>query len=102
MKKLIFLFILVLAVAIIYGYKQSAQNEMAEKYQKPATPKDLKDINNTKVSKSDGDINSFKSEIAHEGRPRILFMLSKDAGQAAWSPSLWWKYEHVKAGQPGC
>jgi len=102
MKKIIFLFTLVIATAMLSGFKQSGQNEMAEKNAKPSAPKDLKGINKPDVSESKTDSESFTTKKAPEGKPRILFILHNYAGQAAWSPSLWWSYQHTNPGQPGC
>jgi hypothetical protein len=100
MKKIILIFTLISAFAMVYGYKQSEQNGIAEKNVKQVTAKDVKVINKPDVSES--GLKSYKSNKASEGRPRILFILSNDKGQAAWSPSLWWSYQHTTSGQPGC
>ena len=98
MKKIIFLFTLVLAVTMISGYKQSAQKEMAEKYSKPATFKDFKGINKPDVSEYKPAVVSSISKKAPGGRSGILFMLSNDKKIPVWSPSFWW----ANAGQSGC
>jgi hypothetical protein len=105
MKKIIFLFtfvVLVVAIAVISGYKQSALNEMAEKYATPAAQKDLRSLNTPGVNESKGDMESFSSKNAAEGKPRILLMLTNDAGRATWSPALWWSYQYANSGKPGC
>ena len=102
MKKIIFLFTLVIAIALISGYKQSAQNELAGRYLKPATPKDFKGIDKPDVREFKADIGPFTPKKTSEVRPRILFMLSNDKGKVAWSNSLWWSYEQTNNEQPGC
>jgi hypothetical protein len=94
MKTIIFLFTLVLAVAMISGHKQSAQNEKAEKYAKLVSGKDYKGINKPDVLESKTEVESFRQKKEPESKPRILFILNNDTGQGAWSPSLWWSYHH--------
>jgi hypothetical protein len=102
MKTIIFLFTLVLAVAMISGYKQFAHNDKAEKLAKLLIEKDSKGMNIPDVHelKTEGD--SSTQTKAPEGKPRILFILNNDTGLGAWSPSLWWSYNHTSTGQPGC
>lgn len=102
MKKIIFFFILVTAIAIITGYKQSAQNEKVEKSANLSTKKDFKDIHKPDVHESKADMESSTTKITNELKPRILFMLSNDKGKAAWSNSLWWSYKQTNNEQPGC
>jgi len=101
MKKIIFLFTLVISIAMISGYKQSAQNEMAEKLAKPAIPKNLKGINKPVLRESKAEGESFTAN-APENKPQILLMLTNDTGLAKWSPSLWWNYHHANSNRPGC
>ena len=49
MKKIIFFFILLTAIAVVAGYKQSAKNEKAEKSANLTTTKDFKDIHKPDV-----------------------------------------------------
>ena len=84
MKKILFLFTLVLAIALISGYKQSDPKGMTERNVYPEAPKDVKITQKT------------------EGKPKILLLLTNSTGMSKWSPSLWWKYEHAKPGQTGC
>ena len=93
---------MVLAIAMISGYKQSGQNEIAEKHAKPATPKDLKNISKPDVRESKADMEFFTPIKSPAGKPRILLILTNDTGVAKWSPALWWNYQHATPGQPGC
>ena len=102
MKKILFLFTMVLGIAIISGGKQSAQNEKGEKYAKQATLKDFNGINKLDVRESKSDRESFKPKETTEGVPRILFMLYNDPGLAVWSPSFWWSFQRDNTGKPGC
>jgi len=102
MKKTIFLFSMVLALALFSAYKPSGPNQTAEKNVKPAAAKDLKSINKPEAGASKSDIESLSPLIANDSKPRILLMLTNDTGQKKWSPSLWWSYNHAKPGQPGC
>ena len=83
MKKIIFLLTLVLlvvAIAVISGYKQSALNEMAEKNIKLAAAKDFKNINKSDVNEFRRVMESSTQKNAPESKPGILLMLSNDAG----------------------
>jgi hypothetical protein len=103
MKKIIFLFTVVLTIAIISAYNQNGQNIMTEKHSKPATPKDLNGISKSVTGESKSGLESFSSNKApDEGSSKILLMLYNDTGRTEWSPCLWWNYEHAKPGQPGC
>ena len=102
MKKVIFLFTLMVAITTVASHKQFAQNGMTEKYTKQATAKDFKGINNSDKPKSKADLESYTQKNAPEGKPQILLLLINDTGQPKWSPSLWWNYKHANPGQPGC
>lgn len=93
MRKIIFLFILVIAIAFISGRKQSVQNAIAEKYAKTATLKKFKTIGNPET---------FTLKKSPEDSPGILLILNNDTGSAAWTPSLWWSYRHNSAKNTGC
>jgi hypothetical protein len=86
MKKIILLVTLVLAIAIISGYKLSVQNTTASD--------EFKGINK---------FNSHESSVLemHEGSPKILFMLNDDAGKDGRSSYLWWSYQYDSR-QKGC
>jgi hypothetical protein len=102
MKKIIFFFILVTAIAIITGYKESVQNEKVEKSANLTTTKDFKDIHKPDILESKADQESFTPIKTLELKPRILFMLSNDKGKAGWSNSLWWSYKQTNNERPGC
>ena len=93
---------MVLALALFSAYKPSGPNQTAEKNVKPAAAKDLKNINKQEVSDPKKETGSINQQLATEGKPRILFMLTNETGMKKWSPSLWWSYNHAKPGQPGC
>jgi hypothetical protein len=78
MKKILLLLPLVLAIAVIPGYKQPRPNETIP----------------YKESQS--------STTASDEKPKILLMLTNETGQKKWNPSLWWSYQHSKTIQPGC
>jgi hypothetical protein len=102
MKTIIFLATIILAVAMISGYKQSAQNEKTEKFAKLVITKDSKGINKHDVHEIKSEVESFAQKKASERKPRILFILNNDTGQGAWAPSLWWSYHYPTTGQSGC
>jgi hypothetical protein len=102
MKKIIFLFVLVIAIGLISGHKQPAQNEMTEKYAKPDSLKDFKSASKFDIRESKGDTEPFTLKNMPEGSSRILLILYNDTGLAAWSPSLWWSYQQANSGQSGC
>ena len=102
MKTIIFVFTLVIAGAMISGYKQSAQNKKAEKFANQIATKYDKDVNKPDIRASKGDQESLTTKKVPEGKPRILFILHNDTGQTEWSPSLWWSYQHATIEQPGC
>jgi hypothetical protein len=78
MKTIIFLFALILSVAMISIHKKTSQNVMPEKAAKPVQ---LNAVTNQKYGP--------------EAPPRILFMLNNS--NQSKMPSLWWNYE-----QAGC
>jgi hypothetical protein len=98
MKKILFILPLVLAIAMIFSYKQSGQNVMAENHAKQAITIDIKGINKSDIRESKADQESLTTKKTPEGRPRILFMLSNDKGLPGWPPSLLW----TNTGQSGC
>jgi hypothetical protein len=102
MKTIIFLLTLVIAVVMISGYKQTAQNEKAVKHLKPASQNDFKGINKSDAGEYKSDQVSGTQKTAPEERPKILLMLTNDTGLADWSPYLWWNYQHSKPGRNGC
>ena len=102
MKKILLSLTLVLAIAIISGYKPSGKNEAAEKQAKQDNPKNFKGTSNPDISEYKANRESVASEKKPAGKPKILLMLTNETGQASWSPSLWWNYEYGKPGQPGC
>ena len=102
MKKIIFLLILITAVAMFSCFKDSEQKMKTENYAESATPKDLKGVNKPDLPDSKDAQEPFTPKEAFESSPRILFILYDDPGQAAWSPSLWWSYHHTNTGLRGC
>jgi len=74
MKKIIFVLVLITAIALISG-------------------------RTAKVAYNEASPELLTAKKATEGSPRILFLLNNDAGLAGWSPSLWWIYQ---PGQSGC
>jgi|WetSurSiteA1Bulk_404760.scaffolds.fasta_scaffold104276_1 hypothetical protein len=84
------------------GCKESEQKMMAEQYAKSATLEDFKGVSKPNLPDSEAEQESLTPNGAPEGSPEILFILFKDPGQAEWSPSLWWSYQHNNTGQPGC
>jgi hypothetical protein len=87
MKKLIFVFALVLATAIIYGYNRSGQNELAVKNAKQAVSDDLKE--NTKSG-------------AATNRSGILLILTADRSKSGGSSSFLKNYIYGTTNQAGC
>jgi hypothetical protein len=87
MKKLIFVFALVLATAIIYGYNRSGQNELAGNNTKHAVYEDIKE-----TSKSEPVAN----------RPGILLILTADRSKSGGSSSFLRNYIYGTTGQAGC
>jgi cytoskeletal protein RodZ len=102
MKKIIFFFILVLAIAIISAHKKSAKNEIAEKYAKQATAEASKGINNPDAPGYKESVESLNTKESAEGRPKILIMLNDDTRLTGRSPSLWWSYKNANPEQNGC
>jgi len=82
MKKSLALFTLILAVTVISGYKNPANQTTA------------------KESKNDGKSEVRESKAkSPEAKPRILFLISDDKKVVS---SLWWRYDPSVAVQPGC
>ncbi len=75
MKRIFFSLTLLLAVAILSGYKPDGKKEPSKK---------------------------TANEKTLATKPKILLMLNNGTGKSAWSPALWWNYEHAKPGQIGC
>jgi hypothetical protein len=82
--KIIFAFIVVIAIGFTTSRKHAAQNEIAEKYTEPSALPGLNE------SKSD--------HKTHYSSPRILFILNEDAKLPSRARSLWWSY----SGKDGC
>jgi hypothetical protein len=74
MKKIIFVLILISAIAFISSRA-------------------------VKVADNEANSESLTAKKASVGSPRILYILNNDAGLTSWSPSLWWIYQ---PGQGGC
>jgi hypothetical protein len=80
--KIIFAFIVVIAIAFTTSRKHAAQNEMAVKDTEPSALPGLNE------SKSDNK--------THYSSPRILYILNEDAKLPSRSRSLWWIYNDQK------
>ena len=102
MKKIIFLCTTLLSIAVIYGYSQSGQNEIAEKHSKQANPKDLNWINNSDARESMADIEYFTQKKAPEHRPGILLILTADRSKSGGSSSFLKNYIYGTTNQAGC
>jgi len=102
MKKVIITITLILALAIVSGYKISRQNDESMETAKQASVNNIRNTGKTESSNSDSKSESSVSDNSTENKPRVLLMLNNDTGLSKWSPSLWWNYHHAKAGQPGC
>jgi hypothetical protein len=75
---------------------------MTENYAKSGHMEEFKSVRMLDLGKSKEDPKSSTEEKVHGGPPRILFLLNKDTGQASWSPSFWWNYQHSNTRQTGC
>ena len=80
--KIIFVFIVVIAIAFTTSRKDAAQNEMAAKYTEPSA---LPGLNELKTDKK-----------SHYSSPRILYILNEDPKLPSRSRSLWWIYNDQK------
>lgn len=89
MKKLVFLFTLVIATAIIYG---TTNNDSL---------KDPK-ANNNKGVDSKTEKGSNKSKEVTKTTQKVTFLLYKGTQRADWSPSFWWNPQPANTGKPGC
>lgn len=87
MKKIIFVFTLVLVTAMIYGYSRSGQNELAGNNAKEAGYNELKE--------------NSKSEL-EANRPGILLILTADRSKPGVSSSFLRNYIYGTTGQAGC
>jgi len=90
MKKLVFLFTLVIATVIIYG--AANQNN----------PKDSKGTNKNNVAESKPYRDSIKSTETTLNSQKVTFLLYKGTVRADWSPSFWWNPQPANTGKPGC
>jgi len=75
MKRIILSLVIMLAVTILSGYKPAGKKEPVKK---------------------------TTNEKTVATKPKILLMLNNGTGKSAWSPALWWNYEHSKPEQIGC
>jgi hypothetical protein len=101
MKKILYVFTLVLLITIISAYNHSGQNGIAEKYAIPDISEDLKVINKAYLGESE-TIRESLAQKKSADTPRILHLISNEKGKAAWSNSLWWSYKQNNKEQPGC
>jgi hypothetical protein len=102
MNKMILLLAFALTISVISACNQAAQGKTNEMYANPVTMQNFKGINKADPDRSKEDLESLAQKIAPESRPRILHLLYNDTGSSAWSPTLWWNYQNIKTGQPGC
>ena len=101
MKKIVFLFALILAISIASN-KQYAQNGTVEKFTKQSIPINSGEISSSGLAKSKTGLETDAHKKAPKGKPQILLLLINDTGQAKWSPALWWNYQHANPVQTGC
>jgi hypothetical protein len=87
MKKLMFVFALVLATAIIYGYNTSGQNKLERSNTKEAVYENIKE-----TGKSEPEAN----------RPGIMLILTADRSKSGSSSSFLRNYIYGTTGQAGC
>ncbi len=81
-NKFVNLILLIFAVALISGCKQSTPGENTA----PGTTKEFKGVVNLDVRDSKADWAPYERKKAPEGAPNILFILYDDTGLGAWSP----------------
>ena len=102
MKKTLFLFTLVLSIALLSGYTQPGQAGKTAINSKPAISKGSKSINKSNLNESRMENGSFNTNKVIDDKPRIILMLKNETGLAKWSPSLWWNYTYANPYKPGC
>ena len=102
MKKIIFALTLILAIAIVSGYKISRLNDRSLETAKLASVNNNRNTGKTESSNTDPKPESSVSDNSPETKPRVLLLLINDTGLSKWSPSLWWNYNHVSATRKGC
>jgi uncharacterized protein YxeA len=99
MKKVIFTITLILAVAIVSGYKISRKNDNTAATEVVTS---VKNPMKTGIGTSDTKPESTAAKNYADSKPKVLFLLKNETGIQKWSPSLWWNYKYSKTGQPGC
>jgi hypothetical protein len=77
MKKIVYIFLLAVAIVFISGRIQSSQTALAENNPKADALEE---------TKADAIVPT------PESTPKILFLLNNENRQSKWSPALWWSY----------
>lgn len=102
MKKTLFVFALVLAFAIIYGYSQSRQTEMAENDAKQIIPVDLKGNSNPESGVSKIQREYLIPANTTGSGTSILLILYNEKNKTPGSKSFLWNLLNDNSGQTGC
>jgi hypothetical protein len=102
MKKIIFLFASVLSIALIYGYKQSGQNNMEVDRSIQTTIKDHNEIIKSEKSESKAYLEYVTTKKTPDNVPGILIILTNNKGKAAGSTSFLRNFLYANTGQFGC
>jgi hypothetical protein len=102
MKKVIFIFTLVVASAMIYSYSQSAHNELSGNNAKQSASKDLKANNKTEVVGSNAEMAYSKQVDVQGSRTSIMSILTADKSKPGWSSSFLRNYIYGNTNQAGC
>jgi hypothetical protein len=102
MKKIIFLFASVLSIALIYGYKQSGQNNMEVDRSIQTTIKDHKEIIKSGKSESKAFWEYVTPKKTPGNVPGILIILTNNKGKSTGSTSFLRNFLYANTGQSGC
>jgi hypothetical protein len=102
MKKIIFVFTLVLVIAIVSGYTISLKNEKAVENTKPLSIDDNRNNSNAKAIVSSKESQSAASEKMPESKTEFLIPVNNDIRLPGWSPSLRWNYNPAGTNRDRC
>jgi hypothetical protein len=102
MKKIIFIFTLVLVIAIVSGYTKSLKNERRVENTKPVSIEDNMNTINAKAIVSFKESQSAASEKMPESKPEFFMLLNNDIRLPGWSPAIRWNYNLAGTNQDRC
>lgn len=102
MKKMILIISLLIATAMIFGYKQYGLNIIADYSAKQPSGKDIKGIDKPELNGSFVNGENATTKKAPEHRADILRILTNDRSKSDGPSSLLWNLLNPDSAQTGC